>query len=50
MLTLHFTSVPAEAAEALERYRMAGTTPPGALPADDVPALEADASGSAAPL
>ncbi|MDX1419528.1 MAG: adenylate/guanylate cyclase domain-containing protein [Rubricoccaceae bacterium] len=48
MLTVHFTSVPAEAAEALERYRAAGTTP-GESPRPPAEA-EADASGSAAPL
>lgn len=46
MLTLHFTSVPAEAAEALARYRTAGTLPLGApadAPPPAAPTVEADA-------
>jgi class 3 adenylate cyclase len=53
MLTVHFTSVPEEAAEALERYRTAGTTP-GAAPELEAAAssaeADADVGGSAAPL
>ena len=35
MLTVHFTSVPEEAVEALERYRTAGTAVGAALPPGD---------------